>query len=230
MLSEHNDTYRYMCLKWTREHACVLQKHTMPSFHSGHWAERLSKLCSLVLILIAVLTSLMSHWMDLAALLRMEHVIGTLGTVRERRGEEGEERLKRGACWQGLWCHCTARRKLGGGRGVVYTLKLTRRSSPVRHLRNEGRKTPSWMYVNAPASVFVKTIKSENTHMFAPRVSKICFLIKMQASTNTHMLLILIGCEPSPHELPVIFHLQLAIHHPSSLSRVSIFSATTSGG
>lgn len=219
-----------MCLKWTREHACVLQKHTMPSFHSGHWAERLSKLCSLVLILIAVLTSLMSHWMDLAALLRMEHVIGTLGTVRERRGEEGEERLKRGACWQGLWCHCTARRKLGGGRGVVYTLKLTRRSSPVRHLRNEGRKTPSWMYVNAPASVFVKTIKSENTHMFAPRVSKICFLIKMQASTNTHMLLILIGCEPSPHELPVIFHLQLAIHHPSSLSRVSIFSATTSGG
>lgn len=219
-----------MCLKWTREHACVLQKHTMPSFHSGHWAERLSKLCSLVLILIAVLTSLMSHWMDLAALLRMEHVIGTLGTVRERRGEEGEERLKRGACWQGLWCHCTARRKLGGGRGVVYTLKLTRRSSPVRHLRNEGRKTPEWMYVNAPASVFVKTIKSENTHMFAPRVSKICFLIKMQASTNTHMLLILIGCEPSPHELPVIFHLQLAIHHPSSLSRVSIFSATTSGG
>lgn len=172
----------------------------------------------------------MSHWMDLAALLRMEHFIGTLGTVRERRGEEGEERLKRGACWQGLWCHCTARRKLGGGRGVVYTLKLTRRSSPVRHLRNEGRKTPSWMYVNAPASVFVKTIKSENTHMFAPRVSKICFLIKMQASTNTHMLLILIGCEPSPHELPVIFHLQLAIHHPSSLSRVSIFSATTSGG
>lgn len=220
-----------MCLKWTREHACVLQKHTMPSFHSGHWAERLSKLCSLVLILIAVLTHLFNVTLNgSCSTFKDGTCYWNIRDCERKKGEEGEERLKRGACWQGLWCHCTARRKLGGGRGVVYTLKLTRRSSPVRHLRNEGRKTPSWMYVNAPASVFVKTIKSENTHMFAPRVSKICFLIKMQASTNTHMLLILIGCEPSPHELPVIFHLQLAIHHPSSLSRVSNFSATTSGG
>lgn len=160
----------------------------------------------------------MSHWLDLAALLRMEHVIGTLGTVRERRGEEGEERLKRGACWQGLWCHCTARRKLGGGRGVVYTLKLTRRSSPVRHWRNGGRKAPSWTYVNAPASVFVETINSRNTHMFAPRVSKMCFLIKMQASTNTH----------AAHfdqmwgvTAWAASHLSSSISHPSSFISVS---------